>query len=79
MPLEEITYIEGFDDETAQEIKNRARDFLDQQNAALTEQRREMGVEDALAEITDLTPAMLVRLRENDIKTLEDFAGPRYG
>ncbi|CAI8412176.1 MAG: transcription termination/antitermination protein NusA [Rhizobiales bacterium TMED143] len=75
VPLDEITYIEGFDDETAQEIQNRARDFLDQQNAAMTEQRREMGVEDALAEITELTPAMLVRLGENDIKTLEDFAG----
>ena len=75
VPLDEITYIEGFDDETAQEIQNRARDVLDQQNAALTEQRREMGVEDALAEITELTPAMLVRLGENDIKTLEDFAG----
>ena len=75
VPLDEITYIEGFDDETAQEIQDRARDFLDQQNAALTEQRREMGVEDALAEITELTPAMLVRLGENDVKTLEDFAG----
>lgn len=75
VPLDEITYIEGFDDETAQEIQDRARDFLDQQNAALTEQRREMGVEDALAEITELTPAMLVRLGENDLKTLEDFAG----
>ena len=75
VPLDEITYIEGFDDETAQEIQNRARDFLDQQNAALTEHRREMGVEDALAEITELTPAMLVRLGENDVKTLEDFAG----
>ena len=75
VPLDEITYIEGFDDETAQELQNRARDFLDQQNAALTEQRREMGVEDALAEITELTPAMLVRLGENDVKTLEDFAG----
>ena len=75
VPLDEITYIEGFDDETAQEIQNRARDFLDQQNAALTEQRREMGVEDALAEITELTPAMLVRLGESDVKTLEDFAG----
>ena len=75
VPLDEITYIEGFDDETAQEIQNRARDFLDQQNAALTEQRREMGVEDALAEIAELTPAMLVRLGENDVKTLEDFAG----
>ena len=75
VPLEEITYIEGFDDETAEEIQNRARDHLDRENAALDEQRKEMGVADDLAEIEGLTPAMLVRLGENEIKTLEDFAG----
>ncbi len=75
VPLEEITYIEGFDDDTAEEIQNRARDHLDRENAALDEQRKEMGVADDLAEIEGLTPAMLVRLGENEIKTLEDFAG----
>ena len=75
VPLEEITYIEGFDDDTADEIQNRARDHLDRENAALDAQRKEMGVADDLAEIEGLTPAMLVRLGENDIKTLEDFAG----
>jgi N utilization substance protein A len=75
VPLEEITYIEGFDDDTAEEIQNRARDHLDRENAALDAQRKEMGVADDLAEIEGLTPAMLVRLGENEIKTLEDFAG----
>ncbi len=75
VPLEEITYIEGFDDDTADEIQNRARDHLDRENAALDAQRKEMGVADDLAEVEGLTPAMLVRLGENDIKTLEDFAG----
>ena len=75
VPLEEITYIEGFDDDTADEIQNRARDHLDRENAALDAQRKEIGVADDLAEIEGLTPAMLVRLGENDIKTLEDFAG----
>ena len=75
VPLEEITYIEGFDDDTADEIQNRARDHLYRENEALDAQRKEIGVADDLAEIEGLTPAMLVRLGENDIKTLEDFAG----
>jgi N utilization substance protein A len=75
VPVEEITYIEGFDEETGQEIQNRARDHLDRENEKLDAQRKEMGVGDDLAAMEALTPAMLVRLGENDIKSLEDFAG----
>ncbi|CAI8228095.1 MAG: Transcription termination/antitermination protein NusA [Alphaproteobacteria bacterium] len=75
VPVEEITYIEGFDEETAQEIQNRARDHLDRENEKLDAQRKEMGVGDDLAAMEGLTPAMLVRLGENEIKSLEDFAG----
>jgi len=75
VPVEEITSIEGFDEETAQEIQNRARDHLDRENEKLDLQRKEMGVGDDLAAVEGLTPAMLVRLGENDIKSLEDFAG----
>ena len=75
VPVEEITYIEGFDEETAEEIQNRARDYLDRENEKLDAQRKEMGVADDLAAIEGITPAMLVRFGENDIKTLEDFAG----
>ena len=75
VPVEEITHIEGFDEETAQEIQNRARDHLDRENEKLDAQRKEMGVGDDLAAMEGLTPAMLVRLGENDIKSMEDFAG----
>jgi N utilization substance protein A len=75
VPVEEITYIEGFDEETAEEIQNRARDHLDRENAKLDAQRKEMGVGDDLAAMEGMTPAMLVRFGENDIKSLEDFAG----
>lgn len=75
VPLEEITYIEGFDDDTAEEIQNRARDHLDRENEKLDAQRKEMGVADDLAALDGITPAMLVRFGENDIKSLEDFAG----
>ena len=75
VPLEEITYIEGFDEDTAEEIQNRARDHLDRENEKLDAQRKEMGVADDLAALEGITPAMLVRFGENDIKSLEDFAG----
>ncbi len=75
VPLEEVAMIEGFDQDMAEEIQNRAKDFLDKQNLAFDEERKALGVEDALAQIEGLNAAMLVALGKEDIKTLEDFAG----
>src|SRR5690606_14488953 len=47
VPLDEIAEIEGFDEETAQEIQSRALDYIDRQNAEYDEKRKELGVEDA--------------------------------
>jgi len=73
--LDEIAEIEGFDEDTAQEIQNRALDYIDRQNAEFDEKRIELGVEDALGEIEGVTPKMLVSLGEEGIKTVEDLAG----
>jgi N utilization substance protein A len=71
----EIAGIEGFDEETAGELQNRAREFLAAQEAELDNKRKELGVEDALKDVPGITTAMLVRLGENDVKTVEDLAG----
>ncbi|HZV21421.1 MAG TPA: transcription termination/antitermination protein NusA, partial [Hyphomicrobiales bacterium] len=71
---QEVANIEGFDDSTAQEIQERAREFLERQEAELTEKRRALGVEDELAEVPGITSAMLVTLGEHGIKTVEDLA-----
>ena len=71
----EISAIEGFDDETASEIQTRARDHLAAIEAQFDDRRRELGVEDELKQINGITSAMLVKLGENDVKTVEDFAG----
>ncbi len=71
----EIAGIEGFDEETARELQTRARDYLGQQEAELDAKRKELGVEDALKDIPGITTAMLVKLGENEIKTVEDLAG----
>jgi transcription termination/antitermination protein NusA len=73
--LKEIAGIEGFDEETAQELQTRARDYLDRIEAELDAKRRELGVEDAVKEVPGVTTRMLVAFGENDIKTVEDLAG----
>jgi N utilization substance protein A len=70
----EVASIEGFDENTAVEIQDRAREFLERRDAELTEKRRALGVEDDLAEVEGLTAAMLVTLGENGIKSVEDLA-----
>jgi N utilization substance protein A len=71
----EISGIEGFDEETAAELQNRAREFLAAQEAELDTKRKELGVEDELKEVPGVTTAMLVKFGENEIKTVEDLAG----
>jgi N utilization substance protein A len=73
--LKELAGIEGFDEETAQELQTRARDYLAKIEAELDEKRKELGVEDTLNEIPGVTTAKMVRFGENGIKTVEDLAG----
>jgi transcription termination/antitermination protein NusA len=71
----ELANIEGFDEDTAVEIQNRAREHIGRIEAELDARRRELGVEDELKAIEGLTPQMLVKLGENGVKTVEDLAG----
>jgi N utilization substance protein A len=75
VPLDEIAEIEGFDEDTAQEIQSRALDYIDRQNAEFDARRRELGVADELGEVEGVTPRMLVAFGENEIRTVEDLAG----
>jgi transcription termination/antitermination protein NusA len=71
----DVAGIEGFDEDTARELQARARDYLARQEAELDAKRLELGVSDDLKEIPGITTAMLVKLGENDVKTIEDLAG----
>jgi N utilization substance protein A len=72
--LDELASIEGFDDDLAQELQSRAQEALERREQAAREERRGMGVEDALAELPYMTEAMLVTLGKAGIKTLDDLA-----
>ncbi len=73
--LAELASIEGFDEETAEEIQNRARDHIARIEAELDERRLALGVADDLKEVEGITLPILVKLGENDVKTIEDLAG----
>ncbi|MEM6848505.1 MAG: transcription termination factor NusA [Pseudomonadota bacterium] len=73
--LDEISTIEGFDEETAEEIQARAREHLEELERQNDEIRRELGVADDLRQVPGMTTAMMVALGKEDIKSLDDFAG----
>jgi len=73
--LGEIASIQGFDEETATEIQNRATEYLERIEKQNDEERISLGVEDALYEVPGLNAAMLVALGKEGIKNIEDFAG----
>ncbi|MEE8297402.1 MAG: transcription termination factor NusA, partial [Hyphomicrobium sp.] len=73
--VSEIAHIEGFDEDTGNEIQTRAREYLDKQESDRDAKRRELGVADDLAKIQGVTTAMMVVFGENEIKTVEDVAG----
>ncbi|MEW6641039.1 MAG: transcription termination factor NusA [Pseudomonadota bacterium] len=70
----ELAGIEGFDEETAQELQSRAREFLERQEAELAAKLKELGVDDALKSVPGVTLKILVKLGENGVKTVEDLA-----
>ncbi len=74
VPVEELSAIEGFDDDVANELRERGRQYLEQREAELTETRKAAGVSDDVANVDGLTPEMIVALGENEIKSLDDLA-----
>ncbi len=72
---EEIASIDGFDADTAAEIQDRAKEYLDRLEENLNNRRLELGVTDELRELPGLTSAMLVAIGEDGVKTMDDFAG----
>src|SRR5215813_11490890 len=75
VPVEDLADIEGFDADVAAELQERARSSLERRDRQYEELRQELGVSNELASLERLTPGMLVALGENQIMTLDDFAG----
>jgi len=73
--IEQLASIEGFDEEVAAELQQRAREYLEKLTRELDEKRKELGVVDEIAFMENVTPQMAVKFGENGVKTIEDLAG----
>ena len=75
VPLNDLSTIEGFDDEISEELQARARTWLEERDAALDVERKKLSVEDAVLDIPGLTLSQVVLLGRKGIRTVDDIAG----
>jgi N utilization substance protein A len=74
VPLEDLAGIEGFDESISEELQTRARTYLQERDEVLATRSKELGITEDLNTLEGLSPAMLVSLGENEIKTRDDLA-----
>jgi N utilization substance protein A len=74
VPVEDMVGIEGFDDEISEELRQRARAYLETKDEVLSERSKELKVSDDLAEVEGVDLGLLVALGEKEIKTRDDLA-----
>lgn len=71
--LEEIAEIEGFDEDIATELQNRALEFIKKRNEEFEKKQTELGISEELIAIQGLDQTMLIKLAEAKVKTLDDL------
>ena len=72
--LSELASIDGFDEDLAQELQNRAAAFVQKRNQEFIEKSKTLGVDESLKTISGLDQDMILSLAERDVKTLDDLA-----
>ena len=75
VPLDDLSTIEGFDEDISEELQARARTWLEERDKALDTERKKLGVEDAVIDIPGLSLSQIVLLGRKAIRTVEDIAG----
>jgi N utilization substance protein A len=72
--IDELLVIDGVDEDTAQELQTRAKEFLEEQANKALARAKELGVEESLINFEGLSPQMLEALAEDGVKNLDEFA-----
>ena len=73
-PVEELAEIEGFDEDVAAELQNRASEWLKAKQDELSAKQKEFGISDDLMTAGGLSAAQKLLLGEKGVKTLDDLA-----
>ena len=72
--LDELLVIDGFDENTAEELQARAQESLEEMNQKTLDEARALGAQEDLFTIEGLTPQMILALAKDDILDLATFA-----
>ena len=72
--IDDISKIEGIDENTAKELQERAKEYLVKEKENIESKLKDLGVVEDLINHKGLTPGMLLTLGEKKIKSLKDFA-----
>jgi N utilization substance protein A len=72
--IENLTKIEGIEEDTAKELIERAGEFYKKDQMEINNKIKDLGLESELINHAGLTPGMLVTLGEQKILKLSDFA-----
>ena len=72
--IENLTKIEGIEEDTAKELIERAGEFYKKDQMEINNKIKDLGLESELINHAGLTPGMLVTLGEQKILELSDFA-----
>ncbi len=72
--LEELTSIEGFDEDISLELSQRAQNFVKQESERIDNSLKKLKVSDDLFNFPELSKSSILTLAEKNIKTLDDLA-----
>ena len=70
----ELASIDGFDEDLANELQSRAKNFVKARNEEFTKKSKELGIDESIKTISGLDQEMIITLAENNVKTLDDLA-----
>lgn len=71
--LSELSEIEGFDEEVAQELQNRAKEYVENRNKEFEKKSKSLGIDEKLQAIEGLDKDMLLALANADIRNVDDL------
>lgn len=78
IPVSDLTSIEGFDENVAEELHNRARNWLESKQKENQKKLADLGMDQTLIQFASQNPVIkqewLEKLGENKVLTLDDFA-----
>jgi N utilization substance protein A len=73
-PVDELASIEGFDEDVAAELINRANTFLKAKEEEFNKQKKALGINDDILDVDGVSASMALTLANGGIKSRDDLA-----